>query len=230
LRSSFPALLSAAARLGIAEKIGPLISRLGSALTAQGMDVAQLLGMFSGETAVAVTPAGHGSGPTPVLVTRTAKADQARAILGGLEGPLMQVFTPPADAPGRVPTAGNVTVAGVPVRVLSLAPGFQFVYAVAHGLVVLSTGTGGVAGVFGHRQALADTGGFRPALGNPPSRVTSLVFFDLSQLLRLGERSGLIDSSREATLWPALENIRAVGLASWRGANDTTTQVQLQIP
>jgi hypothetical protein len=165
-----------------------------------------------------------------VLVTRTSHPDQARAILAGLEGPLRQVFDPPADGPGQVPTVRDATVAGVPVRVLSLAPGFELVYAVSQGLVVLSSGTGGVAGVLAHAHALRDTRDFRSALGHHPSRVTSLVFFDLSQLLRLGERSGLIDSTREATLWSALENIRSVGLASWRGANDTTTQVQLQIP
>jgi hypothetical protein len=230
LHSSFPRLLSTAARLGIAGSIGPLLSRLGSALGAQGVDLGQVLGMFSGETVVAVTPARAGNAPSPVLVTRTSHPDQARAILAGLEGPLRQVFDPPADGPGQVPTVRDATVAGVPVRVLSLAPGFELVYAVSQGLVVLSSGTGGVAGVLAHAHALRDTRDFRSALGHHPSRVTSLVFFDLSQLLRLGERSGLIDSTREATLWSALENIRSVGLASWRGANDTTTQVQLQIP
>ncbi len=222
-------MLSLAARLGIAGRIGPLISRLGTALAAQGVDVRQVLRVFSGETVVAVTPRLQGHGPAPVLVTRTSRPAQARGILAGLEGPLTQVFAPPAGGPGQVPTVAEATVAGVPVHELSLAPGFRLVYAVAHGLVVLSSGTGGVAGVFAHAHALSDAPAFRAALGDHPSRVTSLVFFDLSQLLRLGEQTGLIGSTRETTLWPDLEKIRAVGLTSWRGANDTTTQLQLQI-
>jgi hypothetical protein len=230
LHSSFPALLSMAARLGVAAKIGPLVTRLGSALIAQGADVSEVLRIFSGETVVAITPGRDGRGPSPVLVTRTTHPDHARAVLAGLEGPLTQVFAPPPGAPGQVPTTRDASVAGVPVRELSLAPGFQLVYAVAHGLVVLSSSPAGVAGVLAHAHALSDAPAFRSTLGDHPSEVTSLVFFDLSQLLRLGGQTGMIDSTREATLWPALETIRKVGLTSWRGANDTTTQLQLQIP
>lgn len=230
LHSSFPALLSAAARLGVAGRIGPLLSRLGSALVAQGVDVHQLLGLFSGETVVALTPGRAGHGPAPLVMARTSHPDQARAILANLEGPLTQVFAPPAGSPGVMPTVTNTTVAGVPAHELSLAPGFQLVYAVAHGLVVLSSGTGGVAAVFHRAHALSDAPAFQSAVGNHPAGVTSLLFFDLSRLLRLGEQAGFIDSTRNATLWPALEKIRAVGLTSWQGASDTTTQLQLQIP
>jgi Protein of unknown function (DUF3352) len=230
LRSSFPGLLAAAARLGIAGRIGPLISRLGAALAAQGVDLRQVLRIFSGETVVAITPGRGGRGPSPVLLTRTAHPEQARAVLAGIEGPLTQVFTPPPGAPGQEPTARDGVVAGVPVRELSLAPGFQLVYAVAHGLVVLSSGPAGVAGVLAHAHTLSDAPSFRATVGNHPDRVTSLVFFDLSQLLRLGGQTGLIDSTPASTLWPALETIRTVGLTSWRGASDTTTNLQLQIP
>jgi hypothetical protein len=222
--------LAVTARLGIAGRIGPLISRLGSALAAQGADLRQVLRLFSGETVVAITPGRGGRGPAPVLVTRTAHPEQARAVLAGLEGPLTQVFTPPPGSPGQVPTTRDASVAGVGVRELSLAPGFQLVYAVAHGLVVLSSGPAGVAGVFAHAHALSDAPRFQATLGNHPDRVTSLVFFDLSQLLRLGGQTGLIDSTPASALWPALETIRTVGLTSWRGANDTTTKLQLQIP
>lgn len=230
LHSSFPRLLSVAARIGVAGRIGPLLSRLGTALSAQGVDLHQLLGIFSGETVVALAPGRDGHGPSPLVLTRTAHPEQARAILADLEGPLDQVFTPPAGAPGQVPTATETSLAGVPARELFLAPGFRLVYAVAHGLVVLSSATAGVAGVFAHTHTLSDSVSFQSAMGDRPARVTSLVFFDLSQLLRLGGQTGFIDGTRNAALWPALENIHAVGLTSWRGANDTTTQVQLQIP
>jgi hypothetical protein len=71
---------------------------------------------------------------------------------------------------------------------------------------------------------------FQAAVGDRPDQLTSLVFLNLNQLLRLGQRSGLINSGRATMLWPALEGIRAAGLASWRGDSDTTIELQSQIP
>jgi hypothetical protein len=230
LHSSVPRLLSFGAPLGIGERLGAILSRLGSALAAQGLNPAQFLSLFAGETAIAVVPGSGGSGPAPVVVTRTSDEARARGVLSSLEGPLTQVFAPASNQPGVVPEASDATVAGVSVHELSLAPGFRLDYAVAHGLVVLSTGRAGITRVFTHTRTLDGTPGLRSVLGEHPSEVTSLVFFDLSQLLRLGERAGLIDSTRQASLWPAVEKIRAIGLASWRGANDTTTELQLQMP
>jgi hypothetical protein len=66
-------------------------------------------------------------------------------------------------------------------------------------------------------------------LGSPPGQVTSLLFSDLPQLLSLGEQTGLIQSTRLATVWPDLAKIRAIGLTSTRGELDTTTELSLQI-
>jgi hypothetical protein len=228
LRASMPKLLAVAARAGIAGRIGPLLSRLGSALVAQGVDLGPVLGIFSGETAVAITPGRGGGGPAPVIVTR-APQQRSRALLAGLEAPLAQVFTPSSAGPGQVPEVSDTQLAGVPVHELSLAPGFGLDYAVARGLVVISTSPAGVAGVFRHAGALGEESGFQGVLANHPGQVTSLVFSNLGQLLRLGEQTGLIGSTHSSTLWSALEQIRAVGLASWRGADDTTTELQLQI-
>jgi hypothetical protein len=230
LHSSVPRLLGIGARLGVGDRLGAVLSRLGSALAAQGVDPAQFLRLFSGETAIAVVPGVSGSGPVPVVITRTADEGEARAVLAGLQGPLTQVFAPPSNQPGLVPEVNDTTVAGVAVHELSLAPGFRLDYAVARGLVVLSTGPAGISGVYAHTRPLSSTRGFHSAVGGHPAEVTSLVFFDLSQLLRLGEQTGLIDSTRQASLWPAVEKIRDVGLESWRGANETTTELQLQIP
>lgn len=230
LRSSLPRLLAVGGRLGIGDRLGGLLSRLGSALVGQGVDPAQFLKLFAGETAIAIVPGRHGGGPVPVLLTRTADETGARAVLASLEGPLTQVFAPPSNQPGLVPEVLDTTVAGVSVHELSLAPGFHFDYAVARGLVVLSTGAAGVAGVFAHTNPLSGAGSFQSALAGHPTEVTSLLFFDPSQLLRLGARSGLIDSTRQASLWLAVEKLRDVGVESWRGPNDTTTQVQLQTP
>jgi Protein of unknown function (DUF3352) len=230
LRTSLPRLLAVAARAGILGRIAPLLSRLGGALAAEGVDVRQVLGVFSGETAIALTPAANGSGPAPVIVTRTAHTEATRAILAGVESPLTQVFSPPAGSPGQVPQVTDTEADGVPVHELPLEPGLSIDYGVGRGLVVISTGLTGVTDVFKHSTAMNTTRSFQSVLANAHSPVTSLVFFDLSQLLRLGEQTGLVGSVQQTTLWPALQKIHAVGLESWRGADDTTTQIQIQIP
>ncbi len=225
-----PQLLAAFASAGVAANTSPLLRRLGSGLVARGVDLHRVLSIFSGETAVAIAPARAGHGPAPVIVTRTQHQAATRALLAGLEGPLTQLFQPPSSGPGQVPEVSDAQVAGVTVHRLSLAPAFELDYAVSHGLVVISTSLGAIGGVLWHSGALSKAPFYRTALGERPSKVTSLLFFDFSQLLGLGEQTGLIGSTRLAALWPYLVKIRAVGLESTRGSSDTTTELYLQIP
>jgi hypothetical protein len=67
-------------------------------------------------------------------------------------------------------------------------------------------------------------------LGERPDQVTSLLFLDFSQLLRLGEQTGLVHGQRANALLPDLERIRSIGLASTRGEADTNAELFLQIP
>ncbi|HEY2650275.1 MAG TPA: DUF3352 domain-containing protein [Solirubrobacteraceae bacterium] len=229
VRSAAAKFLAAAAKLGVAVRAGALLERLGGALAAQGVSINQLFSIFGGETAFAVVPGHGGAGPAPVLVGRTPHPAAARAELGSLEEPLTQAFTPPSDGTGLVPQASDTTVAGATVSELTLAPGLQFDWTVSHGLVVLSTSPAAIASVIAHRTTLQDEASYQASTASLPTRVTSLVFFDLGPLLRLGEQTGLIGSTALAALRPHLEQIRAIGLASTSGGSDTTTQLQLNI-
>jgi hypothetical protein len=60
--------------------------------------------------------------------------------------------------------------------------------------------------------------------------VTSLLFLDFSQLLSLGEQTGLVHGSFLRRLTPDLEQIRAAGASSTSGEADTTAELFLQIP
>jgi hypothetical protein len=79
-----------------------------------------------------------------------------------------------------------------------------------------------------NRLAQIASGG-NQTLADQPRPVSSLVFFDFSQLLRLAERTGLTRSSRYAVLRPDLARIRAVGLETTRGRADSTAEITLQI-
>ncbi len=231
LARAAPGVLAATASAGIAPQLGPLLHRLGIALTAAGASVRNVLSVFSGETAVAISPgAGKSGGPAPVIVARTQHPDQALGLLGNLEGPLAQVFPPPSDGPGQAPVWNDVPIDGITVRQLSISPALQLDYAVFKGLVVVSTSVRAIGAVARHSSTLADEDQYGAVLPAASSRVTSLLFLDFSQLLNLGEQMGLTSSARLPALRPDLQRIRAVGLTSSRGEADTTAELFLQIP
>jgi hypothetical protein len=229
LRRSAPKLLAAAAKIGVAGRASTLLTRLGGALVAQGVNLNRLFSAFGSESALAVVPGAGGAGPAPLLIGRTAHPRAASRELASLEGPLTQAFTPPSGGAGVVPEVGAVSVGGATVSELTLAPGLQVDWAVARGLVMLSTSPAAIAHVITHRAALSASPVYRAADGGLPPQATSLVFLDLGPLLRLGSQTGLIGGSTLAALTPELDQIRAIGLATTRGESDTTTELQLQM-
>ena len=223
--------LGAGAEGGIAGRIGPLLTRLAAALAAEGVNVAQITSIFSGESAVAVAPAGtsrSGRGPALVIVARTANEGATRRLLASLEVPLAQLFPAPASGPGQAPEFNTVPVAGVTAHELALAPGLQIDYAVFDNLVVVSTSVEAVGLVARHAHSLADESAFQATTGGS-DRVTSLVFLDFSKLLTLAEQTGLGSSARIQALRPDLDKITAIGIRSTRGENDTTAELRLEI-
>jgi hypothetical protein len=59
--------------------------------------------------------------------------------------------------------------------------------------------------------------------------MTSLLFLDLSQLLSLGEQTGLTTSAQFPALRADLKRIQAVGLESTSGEAESTAELFLQI-
>jgi hypothetical protein len=230
-----PRVLAGTAAAGIAPRIGPLLQRLGGALSSEGENVPQLMSLFSGETVVAIVPGtdAHGradGGPAPVVLARAAHPDQAEGLLADLQGPLAQVFPLPSAGPGQAPEWSDAHVAGITAHQLSITPGLQLDYAVFRGVVVVSTSLRAIGAIARHQSSLTDGRLYQKALPRGHGRVTSLVFLDFSQLLNLGEQMGLSSSARLSTVRPDLERIRTVGLASSRGEADTTAELFLQIP
>ncbi len=231
-----PHVLQAGATGGVVPGLGPLLSRLGSALQSEGVNVKGIESLFDGETAVAIGPATttskkESSGSPPlIIVTRTANQSQTATQLANLEVPLSQLFPAPSSGSGQVPQFSDRLIDGVTAHELSLAPGLQLDYAVFRGLVVISTSLDGIGAVASHVRSLADQPSYTAALGSRPQQVSSLVFLDFSQLLSLAEQTGLFRGTRYRLLRPDLERIRAVGLSSTRGEADSTAELFLQIP
>jgi hypothetical protein len=220
-----PQVLNAGSAAGIAGGLGPLLSRLGSALVSEGVNVKDLVSIFHGESAVAIV----GSGQTPTLVVAARTANQARTQteLAQLQAPLAQLFSSPSKSSSSVPVFNDRQVAGITAHQLALATGFQLDYAVFRGLVVISTSLQGIAAVAQQSHPLSRNPDFNATLGDRPSLVTSLVFADLAQLLSVGQQTGL--GSTYSRLQPDLQRITAVGLTSARGKDESTTQVAVKV-
>jgi hypothetical protein len=228
LQRAAPMVLAASARLGFVGGLGPLLSRLGAALTSEGANVSAVESIFSRESAVLVTDGG--GAPGLAVVARASSPGAARVALARLEAPLTQIFTSTGSAAGQVPEWRDRQVAGVTARQFAFAPGLQVDYAVVGGQVVISTNLAGIAAVATVRHSLADSSGFRRVSSNRPSQVTSLLFLDFSQLLSLGEQTGLVRSSLVRRLSPDLDRIRNAGASSTGGEADTTAELFLEIP
>jgi hypothetical protein len=219
-----PHVLNAGTAGGIAGQIGPLLRRLGAALAAEGVDVKQIESLFSGETVVAIGP-----GRSLVIVTHTKDEQAVRTELANLEVPLSQLFPPPSAGSGQVAQIRDLVVDGVSAHQLTLSPGLELDYAVFRGLIAVTTSLRGIAEVVRHPRSLADEPAYRTTLSGRPTRVTSLLFLDFSQLLNLAEQTGLLRGARYRALQPDIARVRAAGMDSTRGEADSTAELTLQI-
>jgi hypothetical protein len=222
-----PRVLGAGTAAGIGGSVAPLLRRLGGALQSEGVDVHSVLSLFHDESAVALAPTPNA--PTLLIVARTRHESSTRDTLAALQAPLAQLFPPPASGPGQATGWGDRQIAGVTAHQLRLAPGLQLNYAVFRGMLVVSTSLAGIGEVAQHSRSLAGDAAYKTALAGRPDRVTSLLFLDFSQLLALGEQTGLTRSTRFRAMRADLEKVRAVGLDSTSGEADTTAELFLQI-
>ena len=60
--------------------------------------------------------------------------------------------------------------------------------------------------------------------------MSSLLFLDFTQLLRLGEQTGLRDSRDYLAIAPDLEKVQAVGVSSTAEEGSSTSEISLLIP
>jgi hypothetical protein len=224
-----PALMSAGATAGIGGGIGPLLSRLGVALGAEGVNVHQLTSLFSGETAVGIVP--NGGSRTLVVVARVAHVASARTELAQLEIPFAQLFSTPNAT--KVPVFNDLSAGGVSIRQVALANGLELDYAVFRGTVVISTSSAGVAAVAAvaqHARSLAADPGYRSVVSGDPSGVGSLVYMSLPQVVALGSSTDLISGAGFRRLAPDLAAAGDAGLTSWRSTGASSVQITLRLP
>ena len=115
-------LLVAARAGGVGTSIRPLLSRLGAALGAEGVNVPGILSIFHGESAVALVPTSPGADPSLLVVARVADEAAARQQLASVESPLAQLFAGTAVGAGQTPVLNDVAVGADSIHEVALPP------------------------------------------------------------------------------------------------------------
>lgn len=215
-------LSSAAGRLlGL---VGPQAAAIGPLLARAGKDLAPLLDLFRGEVSVSLirqTPA-----PILTLVVRPKDIRAAIRTLSAAEAPVARLLRRSGGPVPRWSAQGGV-------HRLRPAPGIEFDYAVFDGLVAVSTKPAGIAGVRNADVHITDTPEWRATIGSDgaaSNAVTSLLFLDFSQLLRLGEQTGLDSNKAYLAVKADLQKIKAVGAHTSSAGDESTAELSLLIP
>lgn len=101
--------------------------------------------------------------------------------------------------------------------------------AVWDGKVAVSTSPKGIAAVKGGGRKLTDTENWQKAVGNHPQSLSSLLFLDFTRLLKLGEATGLGDSSAYQAAKADLQRVQAIGASTTGNDSESTAEISLLI-
>lgn len=221
-------LVGAAAGGAGAGGLGPALDRLRKDLEKRSggkldEDVLQLL---RGETALVVSQ--DRAVPVLSLVTKTDDAAGTREVLRGLQAPVAELLTPKGE---EGPAWQRREVDGAEAFTLAPPGGAAGIsYAVFGDRLVVSSSEAGLRQIGGEGDALSDTDAYEAVLGERPDEVRSVGFLDFSQLLELGEQTGLNDSRAYVAARDDLQKVRAVGFSSTGGEAETTAEILFSIP
>jgi hypothetical protein len=229
-RSAKRLLAAGAAGATAGQRLTQLLGRAQTDLSKRtGVNIQRdVLPLFKGETALWLSQAV----PAPVLtlIARTKDEAATRLAFSKLQVPLAKLFTPPSTAAGLAPTFSEKDIGGGDSAFsLKLGPGVELDYAIFGGKLVISTSLDGITAVKNAKGSVASAPSYQAVLGSRPKRVSSLVFLDFSQLLRLGEQTGLTDSQAYLAVREDLSHIKAIGSAASSQGNESTVELLFQI-
>jgi hypothetical protein len=186
-----------------------------------------VLSVLREEAALVVLPAVPA--PTLAVVAKTPDEKRTREALAKLQLPLARLFAPPSTGAGQAPTFQDRDIGGVDAFQLRLTPTVELDYAVFDGKLVIATSLAGIRRIKDHKQSLTDDAAFRSVLSSRPSTVTSLVFLDFGQLLSLSERTGLGQDPAYLAVRDDLHRVRAVGMTTSAGKDETTAEITIAL-
>ncbi|WP_445151090.1 hypothetical protein [Baekduia sp. Peel2402] len=174
-----------------------------------------------------------------LLAAAGSSSDTIEQLAGSLNGPLLKAFpgeaavvlTEATPAPiltiianAKDPAAAQKALDGLPASVRKTLSS-----AIFDGKVAVSTSPKGIAAVKAKGQRLTDTANWRKAVGNHPDLLGSLLFLDFTRLLKLGEATGLGDSSAYKAARGDLTRVQAIGASTTGNDSESTAEISLLV-
>jgi hypothetical protein len=183
-----------------------------------------LLAPLRREAALSITP----RLPVPVvtIVVKTADERRTREAMARMQPSLAEALA----GPEAEPAFETRRVAGGEAFALPVSAGFELIYAVRDGRLVISTSQAGLEQALDPDGDLTENERFQATVGDPPDETEALAFADLTELLALGEQTGLTGVPGFEALRDDLRRIRAAGAVVRREEPDTTAELFFEIP
>jgi hypothetical protein len=172
-----------------------------------------------------------------LLAAAGSSSSTLKSLAGSLDEPLLKVFpgevavilTSSTPAPvltllaaTKDEAATRKALAGLPAAVRA-----SLTTEVWDGKVAVATEAKGIAAVKGGGKRLVDTANWQKTVGNHPESVSSLLFLDFTRLLKLGEATGLSDSSAYRAAKADLQKVRAIGATTSGNSSESTAEISL---
>jgi len=189
-----------------------------------------LLSLLDGEVAVTALKAGSGGGAATqlALIAEVRDATRTGGVLRRLQEPLAKLLTVEGEG---APTWSTQDLGDrITASTLTIPNGARLSYAIVGGRLVVATGTDAIRAVASADGGLAESDRLDEMGESRPGEVTSLGLLDFSQLLELGEQTGLSESRAYLAARDDLRKIRAVGVRSHGDEGETTAEILLSIP
>ncbi|MGZ5326599.1 MAG: hypothetical protein ACXWEL_08225, partial [Solirubrobacterales bacterium] len=197
---------------GLAQSVATFTQRLQQ--EAKVDPAKDLLPALGGQAALVAEPTD--GIPFASLIVDEVDEKRAREALARLQEPLVRSLSPPG---GRLlPGFTTTTINGVEANQLQVSPALNLTYAVFDGKLVVSTQPTGVEQVqAGGGERLTRAGTFTDATGPLPDELSALVFFNLDELLDLGEALGRVEDPLYASFRDDIRKLHAIAVGVTAG-------------
>jgi hypothetical protein len=165
--------------------------------------------------------------PVPFLSAVADEIDEkaAREALARLQGPIAEALK---SSDVQAPVFDRKEIEGVQAQSLRVSPTVNLTYALIESLLVVATDPQGVAEVAGGEGGLDETDRFEAvAEGLTDSDPSLLAYFNLHQLVRLGEREGLSEDPAYASFADELRRLLGLGLAVRSTSEELDTDARI---
>jgi Protein of unknown function (DUF3352) len=169
------------------------------------------------------------SDPTPYLqfIADDVDAERAQRALASLQGPVADAVIPQTGL--QAPVFEDSEIEGVDARTLRVSPAVELTYAVLDELATVATSPDGVARLAEGDGGLDDTDRFQRATEGLSDEPSLFGYFNLAELVAVGERLGLAEDPVYATFALEFRALESLGLAISSSEDSLDTDARLTV-